>query len=582
MRRSTPPAIAFAFAITVLAAACGAEIAPTPPTPPASSAASESASPTPTQVSSPTATEPARLGWRRIGTLDNFRLRGLIGFDDGYVAYGTTYPEGWPGAWFSADGASWAQVELPSEASCPANAQASLDTGAGATNGSAVVLLGVACDGAWMTWASSDGRTWRESVLGPQRGDVNEGRVQAAAGGSWDLFLTGSSMTMRQSTDGVAWGPARDIGSKPSACCFKAGTTSDGTRLLGDHLGWLVRSDDGTSWQDVVPPYRPPSPGGAGNVGTDWLRGIVSPTDADAAPWILHTTRLNDEGDASTWTSFDLETWEEGSVPLDEVLHMTATRFGYVATGVDRCVEEPCPATARQQFRSPDGRAWAALDSSVHAFEITDGPAGVIALGRSPEDVPDLTVWRLDEVQPDDPAPIASDFTQAEANLVLGLRADAQLRCAPKRDGIPEGLEAAVECVLENELVSLVLVYSFPTAEDAAQTYLDRLAEAGVAPLTGSCSASGGDQPTHPGDDVSEAGAPGTIAYGGHVLVTERFGCFLDEAGLANVRVTCGDGTYIAVLGSSSDLAALSGWAAQQAGGQPIAIPGDPGICTGS
>ena len=59
--------------------------------------------------------------------------------------------------------------------------------------------------------------------------------------------------------------------------------------------------------------------------------------------------------------------------------------------------------------------------------------------------------------------------------------------------------------------------------------------------------------------------------------VVGRIGCFLDENGTGNVRLTCGT-TYIGILGRDADLADLQRFALAPATG-PMKVGQTPGIC---
>ena len=150
------------------------------------------------------------------------------------------------------------------------------------------------------------------------------------------------------------------------------------------------------------------------------------------------------------------------------------------------------------------------------------------------------------------------------------------IACAPRRTDLPALAIAGVECKVGSSLVERVGAYRFRDARDAATTYLARLAAYHVAPTTGGCQAgTEGDAAWMPGDRTS--GAERVTIDGSGPWVTGRSGCFLDENGTANVRLTCGS-TYLGVLGSAADLAALYHWAWSAPGGTPRA--GDPpGIC---
>ncbi len=84
-----------------------------------------------------------------------------------------------------------------------------------------------------------------------------------------------------------------------------------------------------------------------------------------------------------------------------------------------------------------------------------------------------------------------------------------------------------------------------------------------------------------PGDGEETGGAEGPVIVDGRALVANRSGCFLDENGNANFRATCGDGTYIGVLGKASDLAALEAWAWVYPDDAEMDTPSPPGICSG-
>ena len=113
-------------------------------------------------------------------------------------------------------------------------------------------------------------------------------------------------------------------------------------------------------------------------------------------------------------------------------------------------------------------------------------------------------------------------------------------------------------------------MYGFATLADALAAYIARMASYGVALRSGDCQAgTAGDRAWTPGDGPDEGG---DLPY--------RIGCFLDENGTANVRLTCGDPEtgvvgpirYIGVLG-----AARGPHGAQRVGG---ALPGGSrGFC---
>jgi hypothetical protein len=113
-----------------------------------------------------------------------------------------------------------------------------------------------------------------------------------------------------------------------------------------------------------------------------------------------------------------------------------------------------------------------------------------------------------------------------------------------------------VECRVAKGPVQRVGAYRFDRPAEAETAYLNRLASYGVSPASGDCaSGRSGDATWSP---------------------TGRSGCFLDENGTANVRVTC-DSTYIGVLGTDEAIADLYQWTWKPAIPRPDGEP--PGVC---
>jgi hypothetical protein len=149
-------------------------------------------------------------------------------------------------------------------------------------------------------------------------------------------------------------------------------------------------------------------------------------------------------------------------------------------------------------------------------------------------------------------------FSPAEAALVAALRGDAAVGCAPRRHDLPVRAIAGVECRVAHGSVARVGAYGFGGVSDATTAYLGRLTSYGVAASTGDCAGGhAGDAPWSPNG---------------------RSGCFLDENGSANVRVTCGS-TYIGVLGNDDAIADLYRWTWKPS--DPATDRGKaPGICS--
>ena len=171
-----------------------------------------------------------------------------------------------------------------------------------------------------------------------------------------------------------------------------------------------------------------------------------------------------------------------------------------------------------------------------------------------------------------------ANLTTEEAKLIAGLRSDAAIDCRPRRTKLPARSTVGVECHVNAAVVTRIGLYGFPTARDAATTYLERLASFGVDPRTGDCRArTEGDRAWQVGDGTNGAAADRVSSERARDLVVGRIGCFHDENGTANVRVVCGT-TSVGLLGRDDDLADVERWAWAGSEGQPQ--PGEaPTIC---
>jgi hypothetical protein len=184
--------------------------------------------------------------------------------------------------------------------------------------------------------------------------------------------------------------------------------------------------------------------------------------------------------------------------------------------------------------------------------------------------------------RPADPTPTpAPAFTDAELELIAHIRPDARHDCTPRRSDLPDGATAGVECRPSVGPALRVGYYALPTNRAAARAYFDRIVTSGVEPNSGDCwSGVAGDVGWIPGDgepDLVDNRDYG-IVVANSPYVTHRIGCFLHE-GTANVRLTCGDGRYVGVLGRNDDLEALFRWSEQYPLGVPMDTPTAPGLC---
>ena len=158
---------------------------------------------------------------------------------------------------------------------------------------------------------------------------------------------------------------------------------------------------------------------------------------------------------------------------------------------------------------------------------------------------------------------------------------------------MPSGATAAIECRVNSALVDRVGVYGFMAgnpAEDADQTFLDRAAFAyldrmdreGVLGAPGDCVAGTPQDVSWMGPEADSDGSNSYIQveYAGRPYSVHRYGCFVNEQGVANFRATCGEGAYVGVLGRTSSLNELTEWSLAWPDPENLSFP-MPGICAG-
>jgi len=171
-------------------------------------------------------------------------------------------------------------------------------------------------------------------------------------------------------------------------------------------------------------------------------------------------------------------------------------------------------------------------------------------------------------------------LSDEERGLVLTLREDAQVSCRPRRSNLPIGATAAVECLLGTALVNRVSVYGFGyDPRTAALAYLERMDHETVLGSAGDCLAGTPQDFAWSGQDGVEDANDWQVTYEARIYSASRFGCFLSETGSANFVATCGEGTYIGVVGQTAALDALSAWALRPPPGEEVS---GPGICFGT
>jgi hypothetical protein len=147
-------------------------------------------------------------------------------------------------------------------------------------------------------------------------------------------------------------------------------------------------------------------------------------------------------------------------------------------------------------------------------------------------------------------------WTKLERAIRDGIRADLRASCAPRRQTLPPGTIAAVDCQPGRDPVSRVGFYLFADAADALDVYLTRVRAEGLA--LGSEEDSGSEGATHCNDVYPD---DDTI----HCRDREAF--FVNADGYANYRVVRGR-LYIGALGTNGDIYPLNEWAWR--GSEPV------------
>ena len=204
-----------------------------------------------------------------------------------------------------------------------------------------------------------------------------------------------------------------------------------------------------------------------------------------------------------------------------------------------------------------------AVQSPAQSAAPTASPAtspSAPAPSSAPSDVPPAAT----------PSPKPVAFSAAEKRLVEQIRVDARVNCVPRRTDLPLHAVAGVECHIGTALVDRVGAYSFGTAP-ADDAYLARLATAKVTPGSGDCATGKAGDHSWPAYLPDEGDADGGLSEA-------RSGCFLDENGIANVRLTCYGDVYMGVLGKTADIKALNAWTWRIAAGEDTHRD-PPGLC---
>jgi hypothetical protein len=298
-----------------------------------------------------------------------------------------------------------------------------------------------------------------------------------------------------------------------------------------------VSDDDaGREWRQIDgPPVAPVAPSVYSQI-----TGVLYPDQYVQDPFWTVVTSDGEQTPATIWTSRDLATWRTSTFPMPNIQFMRHTSEGILALGNDPCTVtgSACPPLEPSKyFVSRDGLTWEQLNAAVGPTSFVEGDTGVIiGVGAPSLDSGAAPVYRLDR------------YSEAEASLLAGMRADARYGCSPRRSDLPAGATAGVECSPGVAAVDRVGVYQFGSEAALLATYLDRLAAAGVEPRSGDCPAGPGDA-AYRGEDT------------GAIFDAHRIGCYLNEFDNANYRITIPESlVYVGVLGTGSDLGTLGDW----------------------
>jgi hypothetical protein len=385
--------VAFLLIAFVLAACSGVQPTQSIPSIDPSSDVRNSPTAQATPMASPVASstspapEPSALTQEVIGAIDvgafpNGALWGILGFDAGYVGWGTYGIDAESDAftiWHSADGVTWAQsLQAERIAPCPDwTPRSNMEFFGGASSGRQIVLVGsvldsptrTACDEAQpASLVTDDGINWHRSE---PSFDGPVGGVWATDGG-W--MSAESSGTIWRSADGLAWTQAGAIEPEQGHYVRIAGDRS-GT-LLAARASELLVSADGYDWEPVY------------HASDGFVVTQIAPPANAGDSWIV---AVNDyEGErGQLLSSADLRSWQATDTPNPETAWILRAHEGWLAltiwvfhvTGCQDCPNPPAPVL----LWSADGVTWSTLQQPDYAFEPMGadylpavGPAGIL------------------------------------------------------------------------------------------------------------------------------------------------------------------------------------------------------------
>ena len=243
------------------------------------------------------------------------------------------------------------------------------------------------------------------------------------------------------------------------------------------------------------------------------------------------------------------------------------------------CAQAPAPPAPR------------ASESSATALAEAATPADPRTVPATPATIPPGAAPRDEPARQPTAAPEGA-MTDYERELLAVLREDVhQGACEPRRAELPPEAVAGVECRLDDPLVDRVAVYGYgpddavtnPGLNDrAALAYLQRMDAQGVLGEPGDCLSGTPEDVPWQGLQADQPGVEHypQVQYDGRPYSIFRYGCFENEEGMANVRATCGSGTYIGILGNTDELDRLTEWTLRWPDPEELSFS-MPGICAG-
>jgi hypothetical protein len=145
------------------------------------------------------------------------------------------------------------------------------------------------------------------------------------------------------------------------------------------------------------------------------------------------------------------------------------------------------------------------------------------------------------------PRPVKPTFNVDEKYLLAGILRGAT-DCVPARDELPPRSRAGIECASDDRAVARIGFYLYDRDEDMVTAYIARMTREGVA--------------LESGDGCLELESEAAyVPWEPGEIGPMRAGCFINDQGYANYRVTTGMGVYIGILGRNGDMGALADFA---------------------